>query len=410
MNLLPAIKRAVIVLLIFLLAVPGEVSGQEKGAGPPFGKEELSRILASIALYPDSLLANVLVAATFPLEVVSADRWVKQNKDLKGEQLDAALVKMKWDLSVKALVPFPEVLAMMSEKLDWTQALGAAFLEQQKDVMDTVQKLRARARAEGNLKSSSEQKVVDESNTITIEPANPTTIYVPSYNPEVVYGAWPYPAYPPYAYSPYGGAVAAGVLGFAAGVAVGAAWNGGWGNWNWGGGTVNVNVNRNFNINGNRVSHYQTGKWNQARRGGVSAGNSAARRKGSAAATRGNFRGRSPNRSPSAGAGRPKTSQRPSGAKGPKGASQASSRRRGQSVSGRPSASSGRRGSRQGRAGGAFQGMGHSGYTRRSSQRGSSSRQASMGRSGGRGLGGGRGGFSGGGRGGRTGGGGGRRR
>jgi hypothetical protein len=398
MNILSAIKRAVIVLLIFLLAVPGEGSGQEKGAGPPFGKEELSRMLAPIALYPDALLADVLIAATFPLEVVSADRWVKQNKDLKGEQLDAALDKMKWDLSVKALVPFPEVLAMMSDKLDWTQALGAAFLERQKDVMDTVQKLRAMARAEGNLKSSREQKVMNQNNAITIEPANPTTIYVPSYNPEVVYGAWPYPAYPPYAYSPYAGAVAAGVLGFAAAVAVGAAWNGGWGNWNWGGGTVNVNVNRNFNINGNRVSHYQTGKWNQARRGGVSAQNSAARE---------NFRGRSPNRSPSAGAGRPKTSQRPSGAKGAKRASQSSSRRRGQSVSGRSSASSARRGSPQGRAGGAFQGMGHGGYTRRSSQRGFSSRQASMG---GRGFGGGRGGFSGGGRGGRGGRGGGRRR
>ena len=96
-----------------------------------------------------------------------------------------------------------------------------------------------------------------------IEPANPTMIYVPTYNPAVVYGAWPYPAYPPYPYYPYGGAVAAGVFGFAAGVAVGAAWNNGWGRWNWGGGSMNVNVNRNVNINGNRVSHYQTGKWNQ---------------------------------------------------------------------------------------------------------------------------------------------------
>jgi hypothetical protein len=341
----------------------------------------------------------VLVAATFPLEVVSADRWVKQNKDLKGEQLNAALDKMKWDLSVKALVPFPEVLAMMSEKLDWTQALGTAFLAQQKDVMDTVQKLRARAEAEGNLKSSNEQKVVDQNNTIAIEPANPEMIYVPSYNPQAVYGAWPYPEYPPYSYYPYGGTVAAGVLGFAAGAAVGAAWNGGWGNWNWGGGTVNVNVNRNFNINGNRVSHYQTGKWNQARRGSVSAGNSAARWKGGTAATRNNFRGKSPSRTPSAGAGGPRTSKRSSGANGPKRASQSPSRRQGQSVSGRHSASSVQRGLGQGRAGGAFQGMGHGGYARMSSQRGLASRQASIGNFGGRGFGGGRGGLSGGGRG-----------
>lgn len=403
MNRLPACKRAVIALLIFFLATPGEVLGQKMGNGPAFGKEELSRMLAPIALYPDSLLANVLVAAAFPLEVVSADRWIKQNSDLKGEKRNAALDKMKWDLSVKALVPFPEVLAMMSEKLDWTQALGSAFLSQQKDVMDTVQKLRARALAEGNLKSSKKQTVVDQNNTITIEPASPTTIYVPSYNPQVVYGAWPYPEYPPYSYYPYGGTVAAGVLGFAAGVAVGAAWNSGWGSWNWGGGTMDVNVKRNFNINGNRVSHYQTGKWNQAGRGSISAANSTARLKGNAAATRNDFRGRT--RSPSSGVGKPATSQRRSGANGSNIASQSPSRRHGQGFSGRPSV---QRGLGQGRAGGAFGSIGNGRYARTISERGFASRKASMGRFGGKSFGGGgRAGFSGGGRGGR---GGGRRR
>ncbi|MGC8491662.1 MAG: DUF3300 domain-containing protein [Syntrophobacteraceae bacterium] len=405
-------KRAVIVLLIFLLTVPGEVFGQEKtGDGPAFGKEELSRMLAPIALYPDSLLANVLVAATFPLEVVSADRWIKKNSDLKGEERSAALDKIKWDLSVKALVPFPEVLSMMSEQLDWTQALGSAFLSQQKDVMDTIQNLRARALAKDNLKSSNEQKVVDQNNTITIEPASPTMIYVPSYNPQVVYGAWPYPAYPPYSYYPYGGTVAAGVLGFAAGVAVGAAWNNSWGSWNWDGGSMNVNVNRNFNINGNRVSHFQTGKWNQAGRGSLSAANSAARWKGNAGATRNEFRGRTPNRSPSAGVGKPAASQRGTGANRNKRASQSASRRQGQRGSGRPPVSSARRGPGQGRTGGAFRGIGSGRYARTSSQRGFASRNASMGRFGGRG--GSRGGFSGGGRaggGGRGGRGGGRRR
>ncbi len=253
MKRIPAFNRAVLALLLFLLAIPCELRGQQTGGGSAFGQEELSQMLAPIALYPDSLLANVLVASTFPLEVVAADRWVKQNSGLQGDQLNAALQQMNWDLSVKALVPFPEVLAMMSEKLDWTQALGTAFLAQQKDVMNTIQTLRARAQDEGNLKSSNEQKVIAQQNTIAIQPANPTVVYVPSYNPQVVYGAWPYPAYPPYPYYPYGGAVAAGVVGFAAGVAVGAAWNNGWGHWNWNGGTMNVNVNRNFNINGNRV-------------------------------------------------------------------------------------------------------------------------------------------------------------
>src|SRR5512136_741259 len=123
-----ALKQALIALMIFSLTVPSGAFGQ----GTSFGQEQLNQMLAPVALYPDSLLANVLVAATFPLEVVNADRWVKQNKNLKGDQLNAALDSMTWDLSVKALVPFPEVLSMMSEKLDWTQSLGDAFLAQQK--------------------------------------------------------------------------------------------------------------------------------------------------------------------------------------------------------------------------------------------------------------------------------------
>ena len=195
-------KHALIALLVFCLAAPAGVLGQESGSMVQYSQDELSQMVAPIALYPDSLLANVLVAATFPLEVVSADRWVKQNKNLKGGQLNAALDKMQWDLSVKALVPFPEVLAMMSEKLDWTQTLGNAFLAQQTDVMNSIQQLRSMAQAQGNLKTTSEQKVVVQESSIVIEPANPTVIYVPSYNPAVVYGAWPYPAYPPYPYYP----------------------------------------------------------------------------------------------------------------------------------------------------------------------------------------------------------------
>ena len=356
-------------------------------------------MLAPIALYPDSLLANVLVAATFPLEVVSADRWVKQNKDLNGDQLNAALDKMKWDLSVKALVPFPEVLAMMSEKLDWTQTLGAAFLAQQSDVMDTVQKLRAKAQAEGNLKTTKEQKVEVQGQSIVIEPASPTVVYVPAYNPAVVYGAWPYPAYPPYPYYPYGGAVAAGVIGFAAGVAVGAAWNNGWGNWNWSGGSMNVNVNRNVNINNASISHYQTGKWNQgARNGSVATRPSAGAGRGSAAGGRNDFRGNTPSQRPSAGAGgsqRPSgggglgAAQRPSGAGGRPGASQLASQRPGQGASARPATSSVQQGLQQRGSGGAFQGMGSGSNARMNSDRGLSSRQGSPGGFGGQRSGGG---------------------
>lgn len=396
------LRHALIALLVLTMAAPSGVPGQETGSAAPFRQEELDQMLAPIALYPDSLLANVLVAATFPLEVVAAARWVKQNGSLKGDQLNAALDKMKWDLSVKALVPFPEVLSMMSEKLDWTEMLGNAFLAQQQDVMNTVQQLRARAQAEGNLKTSKEQKVMVQEKAIVIEPADPTVVYVPSYNPTVVYGTWPYPAYPPYPYYPYGGAVAAGVFGFAAGVAVGAAWNNGWGHWNWGGGSMNVNVNRNVNINGANVSQYQSARWNQsARQGSVANRNPAARpqplpsRGAGAQDRRADYRGRTQDGRGQAGSGISRPETRPS-------------QRQGAGPSTRPAAST-RPGSgsiskaqqpRQG--GGAFQGMGSGNQARMSSARGVSSRQTAPASfrgqsSGGFGGGGGGAGFSGGG-------------
>src|SRR5512139_379 len=190
-------RYAGIGLAVICLALPAPIFAQQAPA-KVFKQEELDQLLAPIALYPDDLLAQILMASTYPLEVVQADRWVKQNKSLKGDALKAALEKQTWDTSVKSLVPFPDVLAMMSDKLDWTQKLGDAFLEQEKDVMDTVQKLRRKANEAGNLKSSNELAVKKEADIIIIEPANPQVIYVPSYNPTVVYGAWPYPAYPPY--------------------------------------------------------------------------------------------------------------------------------------------------------------------------------------------------------------------
>jgi len=205
------------------------------------------------------------MAATYPLDIVQADRWAKKNKDLKGDALTNALEKEEWDPSVKSLVNFPQVLEMMSQKLDWTQKVGDAFLAQQKDVMDTVQKLRWKAEEQGNLKSSQEQKVVveKETKTIIIEPANPQVVYVPTYNPTVVYGAWAYPAYPPYYYYPPGYVAGAALFSFGVGMAVGAAWGYAWGHANWHGGNVDVNVNRNTNINQNiNRSKYQQ-QWQQ---------------------------------------------------------------------------------------------------------------------------------------------------
>ncbi|MEN6437912.1 MAG: DUF3300 domain-containing protein [Syntrophobacter sp.] len=283
MGIKAFVTHILIGFLILGLAVPPGSFAQSPDARARITQEELDQMLAPIALYPDSLLAQVLVAATYPEQVVEADQWFKQNSDLVGDPLNAALDRMNWDLSVKALVPFPKVLDMMSAKLEWTQRLGLAFLAQQDDVMDTVQKLRARAHAQGNLKSTSEQTVVVKGESVEIIPANPQVVYVPAYNPTVVYGPWWYPAYPPFAYSPYypayvydpyytvPGFIAAGALGFAAGVAVGSFWHTGWGHWDWGHRDVVVNVNRNVNINRTNITNttIRTTNFNTAVRQGT---------------------------------------------------------------------------------------------------------------------------------------------
>jgi len=238
-------KYAVIGLAVICLALPATLFAQGAPA-KVFKQEELEQLLAPIALYPDDLLTQILMASTYPLEVVQAERWAKQNKSLKGDALKAALEKQTWDDSVKALVPFPDVLTMMSEKLEWTQKLGDAFLAQQKDVMDTVQKLRRKAAEAGNLKSSKEQEVKKEGDIIIVQAANPQVVYVPAYNPTVVYGAWAYPAYPPYpvyAYPP-----GAALFTFTMGVAVGAAWYGHGCHADYHGGSVNIDRNTNINI------------------------------------------------------------------------------------------------------------------------------------------------------------------
>src|SRR5215475_14558643 len=204
------LKRLLVWLLVVLVSLPWPLRLAAQGTTDTvFQPEEIEQLVAPIALYPDSLVSQILMASTYPLEVVEAARWLRANKTLKGDALTTALEKQTWDPSVKSLVNFPQVLDMMNQKLDLTQRLGDAFLAQQKDVLDAIQRLRAKAQAQGNLKTTQEQTVIveqpaAETTVIKIEPTNPQVVYVPTYNPTVVYGAWPYPAYPPYSYYPPG--------------------------------------------------------------------------------------------------------------------------------------------------------------------------------------------------------------
>lgn len=167
-----------------------------------YAQHELDQMLAPIALYPDALLAQVLMAATYPLEVVQAARFVQRNPGLGGQALERAVAPMGWDPSVAALTQFPSVLAMMSEELDWTQRLGEAFLAQRDQVMDTVQALRAKAYAAGSLRPTEQQQVIVQERVILIEPVRPGYLWVPYYNPLIVYGTWWWPAYPPFLWVP----------------------------------------------------------------------------------------------------------------------------------------------------------------------------------------------------------------
>jgi len=234
----------------------------------PFKPEEIEALVAPIALYPDDLLSQVLMASTYPLEVVQAARWVKANPNVKGDAAVKAVENQSWDVSVKSLVAFPQVLEPMNEKLDWTQKLGDAFLADQKSVLDAVQRLRQRADQAGNLKSNAQQNVVVEQEAqqtiIKVVPADPQVIYVPAYNPTVVYGVWAYPAYPPFYWPPPpyyypGGAF---IRGFAWGAGVAASWAI-FGGCDWRRGDVNINVNRAVNIDRsfNRTNVSTGGRW-----------------------------------------------------------------------------------------------------------------------------------------------------
>ena len=168
-----------------------------------FSQAELDQMLAPIALYPDSLLSQILMASTYPLEVVEAARWSKAHPELKGEDAVQAVEEYSWDLSVKSLVAFPQVIATMDERLEWMQRLGDAFLSQEQDVMDAIQNLRQKAASAGNLSSNDQMRVDQQGESIVIEPADPQVVYIPYYDPVLVYGAWWWPAYPPVYWSPW---------------------------------------------------------------------------------------------------------------------------------------------------------------------------------------------------------------
>jgi len=285
-------------------APPPPAAAPAAPAAAPASKEQLEQLLAPIALYPDSLLSQVLMACTYPADVADAAKWVKAHPDNKGDSAVKAVQDQPWDPSVQSLAAFPQILDMMGAQPDWVQKTGDAFLASSKDVLDAVQRLRAKAQQAGNLKSTEQQNVIVEKEPTTqqtiikVEPAQPETVYVPAYNPSVVYGAWPYPSYPPYYYPPppyyYPGAALASGIAFGIGVAaIGSIWGG----CNWGGGDVNINVNKYNNINSNRQISNNKFEHNSANRRGVPYGDQASRDKfGSKgvgdASARNDYRGR----------------------------------------------------------------------------------------------------------------------
>jgi hypothetical protein len=235
-----------------LLAQPPRPQSDEQAMKIP--NDQLDSLVAPIALYPDPLLAQVLAASTYPLELVQLQQWLAKHPDLKGQALTDAVQKEDWDPSVQAMSAFPDVVKQLVEGIKWTTDLGNAFLAQQSDVMDAVQRMRKKAMDAGNLKSTEQQKVetkvVETKTVVVIEQANPQIIYVPSYNPVVVYGPPVYP-YPPIYYPPPSYYAAGVAIAFGVGLAMGSYYRGGWGySPGWGHSNVNININNNY------VSHY----------------------------------------------------------------------------------------------------------------------------------------------------------
>ncbi|GGP22950.1 DUF3300 domain-containing protein [Silvimonas iriomotensis] len=238
-----------------LVSVAGHAADDQ-----PLSNAQLDQLVAPIALYPDSLLSQLLMATTYPDEFAKAYEWSKAHPDAKGDAAVKQVESQNWDPSVASMVAFPEVLITLGGQPKWVKDMGDAFLGQTSGVMDAVQRLRAQAQKAGNLKSNEQVTVTSQpastsssQQVIVVEPAKPDVVYVPAYNPTVVYGAWAYPTYPPYYYPPPPGywfstAVMTGIA-WGVGIAVGNAL---WGGCNWGSSNVNINVNKYNNINTNR--------------------------------------------------------------------------------------------------------------------------------------------------------------
>ena len=234
-------KRVSTVVLCFLLARstaqagaygPTVQSNEQQAAQPAQeSPQELQQLVAPIALYPDALVAQILAASTYPTEVVEADRWMQNHSDLKSEDLAKEVDKQSWDPSVKALAQFPSVLEIMDKNLSWTSSLGDAYANDPQAVTDAVQAMRQDAQKAGNLKNNEQETVTTQGNTIVIQPANPDVVYVPAYDPWLVYGD-PIIAYPGWYPVPgifFGGPSIYFGLGFGVGFFGGFGW--GWGHW-----------------------------------------------------------------------------------------------------------------------------------------------------------------------------------
>ncbi|WP_427185389.1 DUF3300 domain-containing protein [Bordetella bronchialis] len=324
--------RVLLLWLASLLALPAWPAADDTPALKP---EEIEALVAPIALYPDPLLSQVLMASTYPLEVVHAARWSKANPAMRGDAAVKAVGDMSWDASVKSLVAFPQILEPMSDKLDWTQKLGDAFLAQPSDVFAAVQRLRGRAQAAGNLQSNAQQTVTVEppaqggqAPVVRIQPANPEVVYVPAYNPTVAYGTWSYPAYPPTYWPPspayYPGTAL--VTGFAWGVGLAAA-GALFSDCDWGGGDVDIDYNKVKNVERNfdrTQVQGQGGRWQHdpSHRQGVAYRDGATRQQYARAVPgadkRADYRGREPagaaGQGPAGTAGPRASADRPSGA------------------------------------------------------------------------------------------------
>src|SRR5437016_1770229 len=256
---------------------------------PKIPNDQLDSLVAPIALYRDELLAQVLAASTDPYEIMQLQQFLAKHKDLKDKGLTDAVMKQNWDPSVQAMAALPDVVKRLADDIQWTTDLGNAVLAQQSDVMDAVQRMRAKAKDTGNLKSSEQMKVetqvIENKSVVVIQQSNPEVVYVPSYNPTVVYGPPVYP-YPPIYYPPPGYYAAGAAISFGVGVAVGAAWGGHWGGWGyncgWGHNDINVNVNNKYvnnynktNVNNKITSGNNNWQHNPQHRGGAPYSNKA---------------------------------------------------------------------------------------------------------------------------------------